>query len=436
MKKLGIALLVMLLIAVAPAMAAKITQFNGQVADVTDQTNYLVLGKGLSGNVTVLFNNSDNGYVLDSTNTTLVIDFAVNISSYTYSASGDTANLTVTRNPTNLTFTYSGTTSATISAVNLVFNYSVGLNATQGIDTGTPMTAKANLAYVSAAFNTTYNTTTTPEKITYTVFDPATVYNYIGTIKTVDNNASVTIGTEINLNMTNATTNKIQADFVVYRYNYSNDLVPVDKAYYSVFLNDTYFTSMVPIPVENVTDIGLKESDGYIEAIFADLKPAENSSFMVLAYAWDTNGTLANGYKFKYDIDPIGGLPVSAEHAKNVTVVMPSALVAPPTAMYWWQYEIGGISVLAWLGIVAVLLIVAVMVYRKSQGMPLIPRSIGGLGSIVGVFMLLALWTQLTEWANTAYTWIQENALFLGILFAVAIFVLFVSTIHFGTTRE
>lgn len=428
--------LMLVLLATLPASAAKITAFNGQTADITDQTNYLVLGKGLNGNVTVLFNNSDNGYVLDTTNTTLVIDFAVNISSYTYTASGDTANLTVTRNPTNLTFSYSGTTSATISAVNLVFNYSVGLNATQGIDTGTPMTDKATLAYVSTAFNTTYNTSTTPEKLDYIVFDPATVYNYIGTIKTADNNASAPISNEINLNMTNATTNKIQAKFVVYRYNYSNDLVPVSKAYYSVFLNDTYFTNIVPIAIENATDIGLKESDGYIEAIFADTQPALNSTFMVIAYAWDTNGTLINGYKFKYDIDPIGGLPVSSEHTKNVTVVMPSALIAPPTAFYWWQYEIYGISVLGWLGIISVVSILALLIYRRSKGLPLIPRSLGGQASIVALFAFLALLSQITEWLNKAVAWTQQNYVFIGIVIVAVFITMLISTWHFGVTRE
>jgi len=420
-----------------PALGAKITAFNGVTADAVDQTNYLVLGKGLSGNVTILFDyNGGGGYVLDATNKTLVITFAVNISSYTYSATGDTANLTVTRNPTNITFTYAGTTSVTISSVSLTFNYSTGLNASEGIDTGTVMTNKAVLAYVSEAFNTTYNETTTPEKVDYIVFDPATVYNYIGKITSADKNVTVTIGDTINLNLTNATTNKVSFEFTIYRYNYSDALVPVYKAYYSVFLNDTYFTNIVPVAIANATDIGLKESDGYIEAIFLDEKPAENSTIAITCYAWDTNGTLVNGFKFKYYIDPIGGLPVTSEHAKNVTIVAPSAMLAPPTPLYWWQYEIAGIPVLALIGIIVTFIIIGIMIYRKSKGLPLIPRSIGGLASIVGIYMLLALWVQITEWANKAWTWVQENWIFVGILMLSALIVLIASVIHFGTTRE
>jgi len=432
-KFLGALVFVALLILAAPAMAAKITHFNGKAANTEDQTSYLVLGKGLSGNVTVQFNGGGSGYVLDTTNTTFVVTYAANISKYSYTATGDTANLSVTRNPLNLTFTYSGNTNVTITLLNLTFDYSTTEDTSTGISTKTAMTNKAVLAYVSNATGTTYTSATTPEKIDYIVFDPATVYAYVGTIKSADNNVSVTIGNEIDLNLTDATTNKVIADFVIYRNAYNNTLVPVFKAYYSVFLNDTYFTNIIPVAKANATDIGLKESNGYIEAMFIDTKPAQNSTISVLAYAWDTNGTLEDGYKFKYTIDPIGGLTATAEHTKNVTVVLPAALVAPPTALYWWQYEFYGINVLAWIGIIVTLLIVGILIYRYAKGMPIIPRSIGGLGSFVAVYMLLAIWAQLTEWANTAYTWLQENWLFVGIVFIATLVVIIASMIHFGT---
>ena len=60
-KFVGIIALLVLLVISAPAMAAKITEFNGESADVVDQTNYLVLGKGLSGNVTIQFDNDGSG---------------------------------------------------------------------------------------------------------------------------------------------------------------------------------------------------------------------------------------------------------------------------------------------------------------------------------------------------------------------------------------
>jgi len=434
-KFVGITLLVLLVLS-APAMAARITHFNGEAADAVDQTNYLVLGKGLEGNVIILFDGGGTPYLLNNTSTTLTITYAVNISNYTYAATGDTDNLTVTQNPLNLTFTYGGNESVNISAVNLLFNYSTSENASTGINTNSAMSNKAVLAYVSAANNATYNTSTTPEKVDYIVFNPATVYNYIGAVFSVDYNASATIGNEIDINLTTATTNKVVFDYLLYRYNYSNTLVPVFKAYLSVFLNDTYFTNVIPIAGANTTDVGLRESDGYTEALFLDTNPSQNSTFQVLAFAWDTNGTLEDGYKFKYNIDPIGGLPVTSEHTKNVTVTLPAAMIAPPTAMYWWEYEFYGINILLWIGIIVTTIIVAVLAYRYAKGMPLIPRSISGLSSIVLTFALLTIWAQLTEWANETYAWIQENALFIGIVMAVALIVAVASMIHFGTTRK
>ena len=111
-------------------------------------------------------------------------------------------------------------------------------------------------------------------------------------------------------------------------------------------------------------------------------------------------------------------------------------MIAPPTAMYWWEYEFYGINILLWIGIIVTTIIVAVLAYRYAKGMPLIPRSISGLSSIVLTFALLTIWAQLTEWANEAYTWIQENALFIGIVMAVALIVAVASVIHFGTTRK
>jgi len=435
-KFVGIIALLVLLVFSAPAMAAKITEFNGEAAEVIDQTNYLVLGKGLSGNVTIQFDNDGSGYTLDTTNTTLVIGYTVNISDYSYTASGDTDNLTVTRNDFNLTFEYSGTSSVDISAVNLIFNYSTTENASTGINTGTAMSDKAVLAYVAEVNGETYTASDASEKVEYIVFNPATVYNYIGTVYSVDYNASATIEDEIDINLTTATTNKVIFDYLFYRYNYSNTLVPVFKAYFSVFLNGTYFTNVIPIAGANTTDVGLRESDGYTEALFLDINPSQNSTFQVLAFAWDTNGTLEDGYKFKYNIDPIGGLPVTSEHTKNVTVTLPTAVIAPPTAMYWWEYEFYGINILTWIGIIVTTIIIAVFAYRYAKGMPLIPRSISGLSSIVLTFALLTIWAQLTEWANETYTWIQENALFIGIVMAVALIVAVASVIHFGTTRK
>jgi len=418
-----------LLVCVGGALGAKITAFNGVTADTVDQTNYLVLGKGLSGNVTIAF---DSGYVLDTTNDTLIIKYNVNISKYSYTASGDTANLTVTRNPLNLTFTYTGSTNVTISVVNLTFNYSTGLDTDEGIDTASVMTSKAVLAYIAKANNTTYNESTTPEKVEYIVFDPAKVYAYTATVESVDGNFTTTFNdtTEtVSINLTEATTNKLSLKYLV---EYSNELVPVYKAYYYVYVNNTYFTNVVPIPVANVTDVGLKESNGYTEVIFLDEKPSENSTFRIVAYVWDTNGTITDGYKFKYYIDPIGGLEVTSQHAKNLTVVVPSALVAPPTALYWWQYEFYGIPILGWIGIVITILVIGILIYRYAKGLPLIP-SLGGVASIVGMYMVLAIWAQITEWLNTAWQWAQENWLLIGILMVSLLLVLIASSIHYGS---
>jgi hypothetical protein len=418
----------------APAMAAKITHFNGAAADVTDQTDYLVLGKGLSGNVTVLFDDNGNSFTLDATNTTLVITYAVNISSYSYSASGDTANLTVTRNPLNLTFNYSGTSTVTISSINLTFNYSTGLSTSEGINTATA-NSKSVLAYVSEYINV-YNATNTTEKISYIVFDPSEVYHYIANVSSADSKVSVKItdGTsELNLNLTDATTNKISLYYVVYRHNYSASLVPVYRVYYNVYLNSTYFTNIVPIPAANVTDIGLKESDGYMESIFVDNKPDYNSSFMLVCYAWD--GNIKNGYKFEYIIDPIGGLQVTSDHTKNVTIILPAAITAPPTALYWWQYQIQifgyEINLLLLIGIIVLALVVALLVYRKAKGLPLLPK--GFVASTFLAYATLAFWAQITEWGSTAWTWLQENYVFVGIVALVTVIVVLVSVVHFGT---
>jgi len=421
--------LLVLLVAAAPVLGAKITKFNGVAADTSDQVSHLVIAKGQKGNVTVQF---DNEYTLDSTNTTLVIDFAVNITEYAYSASGDTDNLTVTRNPLNLTFKYSGNSNVTISTVDLTFKFDSGLNTTEGIDSATVMTSVDTLAYVSN-YTDTYTPDNTTEKITYIVYDPAKVYAYSGTVKSADGNFSAAIGADVEINLTKATTNKVVFEFNTHRSTYNESLVPLSKAYFSVFLNDTYFTNVVPVAVANVTDIGLKESDGYTEAIFMDLKPDANDTFQVLAYAWNTNGTIEDGFKFKYTIDPIGGLSAEAVEAKNVSVVVPAALVAPPTALYWWQYEIYGISVLGWIGIIVTLAIIGLLIYRKAKGLPLIPRSLGGLSSIVAVYALLAIWAQITEWFSTATEWLKENWLFVSILFIVALIVIVVSVFHYGT---
>jgi len=421
--------LLILMVAAAPVLGAKITKFNGVAADASDQVSHLVIAKGQEGNVTVQF---DNEYTLDSTNTTLVIDFAVNITGYTYSASGDTANLSVTRNPLNLTFEYSGNSNVTISTVNLTFKFDSGLSTAEGIDSATVMTSVDTLAYVSN-YTDTYTPDNTTEKITYIVYDPAKVYAYSGTVKSADGNFSATIGTDIEINLTKAATNKVVFEFNTYRSTYDESLVPVSKAYFSVFLNDTYFTNVVPIAVANVTDIGLKEFDGYTEAIFMDTKPAANDTFQVLAYAWDTNGTIEDGFKFKYTIDPIGGLSAEAIETKSVSVIVPAALIAPPIAMYWWQYEIYGISVLGWIGIIVTLAIIGLLIYRKAKGLPLIPRSLGGLSSIVAVYTLLAIWAQITEWFSTATDWLKENWLFVSILFIVTLIVIVVSMFHYGT---
>ena len=431
MSKKYLLIFALLLVLAAPAMAANITHFNGAAASTEDKTDYLVLGKGLSGNVTVLFDNNGNSFTLDATNATLVIKYVVNISSYSYSASGDTTNLTVTRNPLNLTFTYSGTSTVTISNVSLTFNYSSGLSTSTGIDTGTALYSKRTLAYVSEYINS-YNASTTPEKISYIVFDPDEVYHYIATISSTDGNMTTTItdaSKKVLMNFSSATTNKVKFDYTVYRYNYSATLVPVHRVYYAVFINKTYFTNVVPIPGANSTDIGLKESDGYIEALFIDAKPDYNSTFMVVAYAWD--GNISKGYKFEYTIDPVGGLQTTSEHTKDVNITSIAALVAPPTALYWWQYEIYGINILLWIGIIATILIVALVVYRVTKGLPVLGK--GFVASAFVTYALLSFIAQLTEWTNTAWTWLQENYIFVGIIALVAIIVVLVSVIHFGT---
>jgi len=442
-------LMTALILAMSPVLGAKITKFNNETAETVDQVSYLVLGKDLSGNVTVQFNNNSNsyGYRLTTTAHKLVITFTANLSNQTgnfsYTATGDTVNLTVTRYPTNITFNYTNAIwtakNVNITVVNLTFNYSSGYVSSQGIDTGTVMTDSAVLAYVSNASATDYTTSTTPEKITYIVFDPATVYKYSSYFTTTDDNVTVYVTdttSAIDLNLSKASVNKLSISYKLERYNYSNTKVPINKAYFNVYLNKTYFTSIVPVAGTNSTDVGLSESNGYIKAVFLDTKVAYNSTFLLTAYAWDTNGTLEDGYKFMYDLDPIGGPKVTSTHTKNVTITLPAALVAPPTAMYWWSYEYYGISVLAWIGIIVVISIVALLIYRYSKGMPLIPRSLSGQASIIGMFAFLAILSQLTEWFNSTWTWAQENYVFIGIVIAAVLITLLVVMWHYGTTRR
>ncbi|RLI75092.1 hypothetical protein DRO97_04180 [Archaeoglobales archaeon] len=426
-----------------PAMGAKIIKFNNETADTHDQVSYLVLGKNLEGNVTVQFTNgtSTYGYRLTTTAHKLVITFTVNLSNqtgnYSYVATGDTTNLTVTRNPTNLTFNYTNLVwtakNVNITMVNLTFNYSKGLKTAQGIDTGTVMTDSAVLAYVSNASATDYTTSTTPEKITYIVYDPATVYKYTGYIKSSDGNVTVYItGDELDINLTKAKDNKVRFEYTLQRYNYSDTKVPIHKAYFSVYLNDTYFTNLVPVPSANVTDIGLSESGQYTKATFLDTKPAYNSSFYITCYAWSTNGSIEDGYKFQYDINPVGGPTATSTHTKNVTVVLPAAMVAPPVALYWWQYEFYGISVLAWMGIIAIIAIIALFVYRRAKGLPMIPRGLGGQMAIVGMFIFLAILSQLQQWFSDAWTWVQQNYVAIGVGIVLAFILLLMALWQFG----
>lgn len=425
-KKFGILAVALLLLLATPAMAAKITKFNGEAASAVDQVSHLVIGKGQSGNVTIEFT---NGYVLDSTNATLVIDFAADISSYAYVASGDTANLTVTQNPANLTFTYSGTTNVTISTVDLVFDFAP--SAANGIDSNVVMNSTAVLTYVSK-YITSLNTTNTTEKVTYIVYDPAKVYAKTLTVKSADENFATTVSDDIAINLTTATTNKVVFRYNTHRDIYDDNLVPIYRGYFSVYLNNTYFTNVVPIPVENVTDIGLSESDGYTKVAFLDLKPAYNDTFDIVAFAWDTNGSIKDGYKFVVTIDPIGGLSTEYTETKNVSVIAPAALAAPPTAYYWWQYEYYGISILAWIGIAVTLIIVAVLIYRWHKGLPIIPRSLGALSSVVAIYAVLTIWTQITEWFSDAQSWLEQNWLFVSIVLLVTVAVFVVSWLEYG----
>jgi len=115
-----------------------------------------------------------------------------------------------------------------------------------------------------------------------------------------------------------------------------------------------------------------------------------------------------------------------------VSIIAPTALLAPPTPMYWWQYEYYGIPILGWIGIFVTFIVIAILVYRYVKGLPLIP-SLKGVSSIVGIYMVLTLWAQITEWMNTVKEWAIQNWIFVGILFVSMLLVLIASAIHHGT---
>ena len=424
-----------LVLLVAPAMAAHITHFNGLEADIEDQVDTIRLAVGQSGNVTVIF---DEGYTLDSTNTTLVINFsAANISSYNYSASGDTTNLTVTRNPTNLTFTYNGTSTVTISVVNLTFNFSRGLSASEGINTRNDFLEPKVLAYVSE-YITSRTVSNTTEKIMYLVYDP--FETYVGSFAlTAPENATISVSDNtVELNFTNATTNEANLKVTINRGNYTDTLVPIQKGYIVVKLNNTYVTGVVTLSTVNLTEVGAYEEDGYTTVKYIDRATNYTKEAVITGSFWDTNNTeIEDGLVLSYNIDPIGGIATTVDDDYNLTITA-VAIGLPPEAMWYviWQYEFLGIPILAWFGIITAIAFFILVIWRVRRGMRAIPESAAAQGIVIGIWTYLFALATLQDWWRTAFEWVANNPVPAVIIFALIFVLLLLGMAQLMTTRE
>jgi len=440
--KFLIPLLVLVLVSV-PAFAAHIVGFNGVTADTEDQVSEVILALSQSGNVSIMFDNEGSGYTLDSTNTTLVITFDYNISDYAYSASGDTANLTVTRNPTNITFSYSGDSSVTIDNATLVFKFGKGLATDEGIDTGSAFTEAKVLAYVSQIGSTTYDNTTTPEKVTFLVYDPLKVYVEAFVLPAPEN-ATISVNETdklITLDFTNATTNEGQLKVTFTRGTYHDGLVPIQKSYITLKLNNTYITAPVTLSTINLTELGAVEEDGYTAIKYLDIATNYSKEAVVSASFWDTNGTIENGIVLTYTIDPIGGIAVTKDDNYNLTVKAMGAAVVPE-AKFWeiWKYTWFGIPVLAWFGIITLVVFIALVIYRLAKGKKIFPEGAAPKVAVVAIWTYLFALATLPDWlANTwkeAWTWVANNPVASLLIFSLVFILLLLAKIHFFTTRD
>jgi len=426
---------ILLLLMVTPAMAANITHFNAATADSHDQVDTVRLALNSKGNVTIAYTTD---YVLDSINTSLVIDFSeANITAYSYTATGDTANLTVTRNPTNLTFTYAPYTTVTITQVNLTFDFDKGLTTTQGIDTDTAMTSIKALTYVSF-FNTTRTTENTTEKINYIVYDPLKVYTLDKLNLTSPENATLEMQNGVYyFNLTNATTNEGKLKLTFKRGDYHEGLVPVHRGILSVHLNDTYITSPITVSAINCTEVGAVEYDGYTKLKYLDTEANETKVITISVSLWNTSTKLSSGIVLNYSIDPDGGLTATADDAKDINITAAAVLV--PVLPYWWQtiifYKIAGFPLIGWLGIIVATTIFVIMVWRATKGMPVLPRRASARASILLIWLYITLLSTLQNWWKQVFTWVANNPVPASIVIVVIFALLWLAMVQL-TTRD
>ena len=432
LEKLLLPLLIILAI-VAPVAGAHISKFNGVNASPIDQVSTLRLAEGQSGNVTVVFTNN---YQLNTVNKELVIAFTSNISKYTYSATGDTANLTVVRNPTNITFEYSGSTSVNVTDVSLTFDFGPSLKNTTGISTSDVFNTTKVLAYVSY-YNTSKTPDNTTEKIMYLVYSPRKVYESVMYIASPKNATLVTIDDVVHINFTNATTNRGDLVITTYRGYYNDKLVPIQKGIITVMLNDTYITSVMTNKTKNCTEIGSLDAGGYNKLSYIDTATNYTKLISICANFWNTNGTLKNGMVLEYTIDPIGGIPytLTNNYSVNITSAMMSA-AAPKAAMWWFSWEIAGIPVLAWIAIVFAVTLFVMIIYRYSKGMRPIPKSGAAQAAILISWTYLAILSSLKNVWHSAFEWIANNPAPSMVIILLSFMLLWLAKVHFLTTRE
>lgn len=416
-EKIGIALLMVLLVC-APAMASHITEFNGEVADANDQVSHLVLPENADGNVSIQMNNNSVGW--GNISDTLVISFNANASSYTVSKTGDTGNLTVTRNPLNITIKNTYSNVAGVDYVNMTFNYSKGLNTSEGIDTGSPSTSKDVLAWVSNNNGTTYNASNADtERQTMTIYDPNDVYDFKTTVASVGGNFSKTIDDATNnftIDLTDTSNDEVEFTHTVYRGAYDEDLVPLYKSYFHLNLKYPNFTNLLIESVDsNTTEIG-KTLDDYYTAKFLDNDVSANNTVKVSAYAWDTNGTLKDGFKASYNINPTGGLTVSPENTKDVNVTKAAAAAAPTGLQYFLQYTVNifglEVPIIYLIGAVILASVVIVLAWRWSLGFPVLGR--GGAASILTALMAFGLISFIQQVVSDTWSYVSSNPVLLA----------------------
>lgn len=420
-----IALLVVLLI--APAMGAKIVKFDGEDASAADQVDYLVLGYMQSGNVTVKFTDVYNVTSLLVFKLAAPTEDNANVSLISYSVSGDTANLTVSLTKTKLTFNYTGSSYVLITNVTLTFDYAPYTD--EGIDTAVSMTEPATLVYVSKYNSNVYSASNTTEKITYIVLNPFNAFSYSGTFKAPDCGVSDSVSGGVKLDLSECDSNDLLVTYEFTR-NLNQTIAPISKAYINLGFSKTYFTDISVAATSNAIDMGYSISTLMTTNKFRIINVSKDTTVQLSMKGWDTNGTAINAHSVGMTIDPIGGKLFSYSVSYNVNITTAAAAAAPVTPYFWWEYEIAGYSILVWLLVIFIVSLIVLIAYRKSKGLPILPRSAGGLGSAVALLLFLTILEQISQYATQLYEWVKDNYILVGAILAAVFVFIYVFFVH------